>query len=188
MLDHLARNWWVLALRGAASVLFGIGAFLWPGITMSVLMILFGAYALVDGIGSVVAAVRWRHMDDRWGFTLAQGALGILGGLVALALPYVAALSLVYVVAAWAIITGVLEIVTAVALRKVIEGEWLLALAGPASVLFGVALAVMPRAGVVVLSWWIGAYALLFGALLLALAFRLRRLALPPVSRRRATV
>jgi uncharacterized membrane protein HdeD (DUF308 family) len=175
VLPVLARNWWALVLRGLAAILFGILAFAWPGITLFVLVLFFGAYMLVDGIFAIVAAVRAAGEEDRWWLLLIQGTLGVLAGLVAIFWPGLTALALLYFIAAWAIVTGIMEIVAAIRLRREIEGEWALALSGALSVLFGVLLVVLPApAGLLSLVWLIGAYAVATGVLLLILAFRVR--------------
>src|SRR5215208_4622584 len=175
VLPVLARNWWVLALRGLAAIVFGVLAFVWPGITLWVLVLLFGAYMLVDGIFAIVAAVRAAGREARWWLLLIEGVLGVLAGLVAFFWPGLTALALLYFIAAWAIVTGILEIVGAIRLRQEIEGEWALGLSGALSVLFGVLLVVIPApAGLLSLVWLIGAYAVATGVLLLILAFRVR--------------
>lgn len=178
MLTMLARNWWMLAVRGAAAILFGIGAFVWPGLTLSVLVLLFGAYALVDGVFALVAGVIDRG-GQRWWVLLLEGLAGIVVGVLTFLWPGVTALVLLWLIAAWALITGAFEIAAAVRLRKEIEHEWSLGLAGLASLIFGALLFAMPGAGALALVWMIGAYALVFGALLLVLAFRLRGLREP---------
>jgi uncharacterized membrane protein HdeD (DUF308 family) len=175
VLPVLARNWWALVLRGLAAILFGVLAFAWPGITLFVLVLFFGAYMLVDGIFAIVAAVRAAGEEDRWWLLLVQGILGVLAGLVAIFWPGLTALALLYFIAAWAIVTGIMEIVAAIRLRREIEGEWALALSGALSVLFGVLLVVLPApAGLLSLVWLIGAYAVATGVLLLILGFRVR--------------
>ena len=173
--DLLARNWWLLALRGLAGVLFGILAFVWPAITLFVLVYLFGAFALINGICSLVLAWYAPPGYPRFGALILGGILSIVAGLIAFFLPGITALGLLIMIAAWAIVIGVIEIFAAVQLRKVIRNEWPLILAGLASVGFGVVLLLYPAAGALVLVWWIGAYALVFGILLMILAFRLRR-------------
>src|ERR687890_1931301 len=176
VLPVLSRNWWMLALRGLAAIVFGVLAFVWPDITLFVLVLLFGAYMLVDGIFAIVAAVRAAGREARWWLLLIEGVLGVLAGLVAALWPGLTALALLYFIAAWAIVSGIFEIVGAIRLRREIEGEWALGLSGALSVLFGVLLvAVGPGVGLLSLVWLIGAYALAFGVLLLVLAFRVRR-------------
>src|SRR5215203_4637514 len=175
VLPLLSRNWWALALRGLAAILFGILAFAWPGITLFVLVLFFGAYMFADGIFAIVAAVRAAGEEERWWLLLIQGILGVLAGLVAFFWPGLTALALLYFIAAWAIVTGVLEIVAAIRLRREIEGEWALGLSGALSVIFGVLLIVLPApAGLFSLVWLVGAYAVASGVLLLILAFRVR--------------
>lgn len=175
MAQVLAANWWALALRGLCGVLFGILAFILPGAAIAAIVLVFGAYALLEGVFSVVAAIRARHEYPRWGSLLALGVVGILAGIWAFVAPAMTALALVMLVAAWAVITGMLEIAAAIRLRKSIRGEWLLALGGLVSIVFGVALWLAPIAGAVVLAWWIGAYMLIAGAVQIGLALRLRR-------------
>jgi uncharacterized membrane protein HdeD (DUF308 family)/sporulation protein YlmC with PRC-barrel domain len=175
VLRTLGRNWWALALRGVAAILFGILAFAWPGITLFVLVLFFGAYMLVDGIFAIVAAVRAAGREARWWLLLIEGVLGVLAGLVAAFWPGLTALALLYFIAAWAIVTGILEIAAAVRLRREIAGEWALGLSGLLSLLFGVLLVVIPApAGILSLLWLIGVYAIAFGVVLLVLAFRVR--------------
>ena len=164
----------LLAIRGVAAILFGIAAFVWPGITLAALVLLFGAYALVDGIFAVIAGVAARREQERWWMMILEGVAGIVIGVLTFLYPGITALVLLYFIAAWSIVTGAFEIAAAIRLRKEIEGEWLLGLAGLASVIFGVLLVVLPGPGALALIWLIGSYAIVFGVLLLALAFRLR--------------
>jgi uncharacterized membrane protein HdeD (DUF308 family) len=171
----LARNWWALAIRGAAAIIFGLLTFIMPGVTLAVLVLLFGAYAIVDGIFNLIAAFRSAHDErPRWLLAL-EGLVSIGAGIVTFAMPGLTALVLVYIIAIWAIVTGVLEIVAAIRLRDVIRNEWWLVASGVLSVIFGLLLVVAPGAGALALVFWIGAYAIIFGALLVGLAFRLRR-------------
>jgi len=173
--DVLARRWWAIALRGLAAIIFGILAFAMPGVTLAVLVLLFGAYALVDGIFNIVAAVSGRSGQRSWWMVLLEGLVSVAAGLVTFFWPGLTALTLVYVISAWAIITGVLEVVAAIRLRKEITNEWWLALSGVLSIVFGALVAFAPGAGALALIFWIGAYAVVFGAMLVALGFRLRR-------------
>lgn len=176
MVTQLVRNWWAVGLRGLAGVLFGLAAFFWPGLTLAILVSLFGAYALVDGVFAIVTGIVAASKHERWGAILLEGIVGIAVGLVTFFRPGITALTLLYLIAAWAIITGVFEIAAAIRLRKEIEGEWLLGLSGIASVIMGALLVIMPGAGALALLWLIGSYAIVFGLLLIALAFRLRSL------------
>jgi uncharacterized membrane protein HdeD (DUF308 family) len=171
MLQALAASWWSLALRGLAGVLFGLLTFFLPGITLVTLVLLFAAYALVDGIFNVFAF--FRVASHHWAL-LIEGVIGIIAGVLTFAWPAITALVLLYVIAFWAIFTGLFEIIAGVRLRKVITNEWLLLVMGTLSFLFGVLILFAPGAGALAIVLWIGAYALVFGVLLLALAFRLR--------------
>lgn len=170
----LSRNWWAVGLRGLAAIIFGILALIWPGETFFVLVLLFGAYAFVDGIFAVVLAIRGRTEIRDWGWLLAEGVLGIVIGVITFFSTSTTALFLLYLIAFWAIVTGILEIVQAVQLRRVISNEWMLILGGAASVVFGVLLLLFPGTGALAIVWLIGLYAIVFGVLLLALAWRLR--------------
>ena len=175
MAQVLIRNWWALALRGVFGILFGLAAFLFPGITLGALILLFGVYAVADGVFAVVAGVRAAEHHERWGTLLIEGIAGIAAGVLTLVWPALTAVVLLYVIAAWSVIKGALKIATAIRLRRAIHGEWLLGLNGAFSVLFGILLVAMPVMGLLTLVWLVGAYALIFGSLLLVLAFRLRR-------------
>ena len=137
MVIILARNWWALVLRGIFGVLFGITAFVWPGITLAVVMLLFGAYALVDGVFAIAAAVVGSRQSLPWWALLVEGLLGIAVGVFTFFWPGITELALIFLIAAWAVVTGIFEIVAAIRLRKEIRGEWLLALSGVLSILFG---------------------------------------------------
>jgi uncharacterized membrane protein HdeD (DUF308 family) len=187
MLDQLARHWWVLALRGVVAILFAVIAFARPGITLVALVWVWGAYAFVDGVFALIAAVRAAEHHQRWGMLALEGISGIAAGIIAFVWTGITALALVYLIAAWAIVTGIFEIAAAVRLRQMIEGEWLLGLSGVLSILLGVLFAARPDAAAVAWVWVIGVYALLFGILLLALAFRLRVLSAGASTRRAAT-
>ena len=172
--ETLGRNWWAILIRGLAAIIFGLWTLFAPGISLVALVLLFGAYAFADGIFAIVTVVRQRRREDRWGMLLLRGGLGIIAGVATLLWPGITALSLLLLIAAWAITTGALEIATAITLRKQISGEWLMVLAGIASVGFGILLLVFPGAGALAVVLWIGAYALVFGVILVALAFRVR--------------
>jgi uncharacterized membrane protein HdeD (DUF308 family) len=151
MLSSLTRNWWMAALRGTLAVIFGVAAFVWPGMTFEVLVLLFGAYAFVDGVlvlgfGLVVAGD-----GEQWWPLVLSGILGIGLGVVTFARPETMALALVYVVGFWAIVTGLLEIVAAIRLRDVVSGEWLMGLSGALSIIFGVLVVAQPNAGALAL-------------------------------------
>ena len=174
MVETLTRNWGLVALRGIVAILFGVLAIFYPAITLATLILLFGAYALVDGIFMALAAIANRHGEPRWVALLIGGLLGVAAGLVTLFMPGITAVVLVSLVAAWAILTGIAEIVAAIRLRKEITGEWILILAGVLAVAFGLLLFVRPGAGALAVVLWIGVYALIYGIVLLALGFRLR--------------
>jgi uncharacterized membrane protein HdeD (DUF308 family) len=172
----LAMNWWALALRGVLAILFAILTFSMPGITLAVVVLMFGAYALVDGVLAIISAVRAARGNQRWGTLLLEGIVGIAAGLFTFFIPGLTLVFLIYLVGSWAIITGIFEIAAAIRLRRHIAGEWLLALSGVVSIVFGVLIYMAPIAGAIVIVWWLAAYALIFGILLLILAFRLRSL------------
>ncbi len=170
----LARNWSLVALRGAVALIFGLLTLFNPGLTLRLLVLFFGVYVLVDGLVAAGSALANRRDEQPWGSLLIVAILEIGIGFVTLFWPGVTGMALLYIVAFWAIIMGLGAIFTAIRLRKVVEGEWLLALAGVLSVVFGVVVAFFPGAGALAIAIWIGAYAILLGGLLLALAFRLR--------------
>jgi uncharacterized membrane protein HdeD (DUF308 family) len=175
MLIVYRHSWWTLALRGLVAVIFGLLTFILPGITLTTLVLLFGAYVLVDGVFAIAAGLKARE-SKRWWVLLIEGVLGVIAGVLTFLMPGMTALFLLGLVAAWAMLTGVTEIVAAIQMRKYITNEWLLALSGVASLLFGVLLLINPGIGLLTLVWFIGAYVMVFGILLLALAFRLRGL------------
>ena len=169
----LADNWWVVALRGILAILFGIAAFAMPAATMLALVLFFAAYSLLDGILSVILAVRGARKGERWGWLLVNGLFGIAVGVLAALLPGITVLAFVFMIAAWALISGSLMLATAIGL-KVSHGRWLLVFGAIVSVLYGVLLLVSPLIGALVLTWWIGAQALVFGVIMIVLAFKLR--------------
>jgi uncharacterized membrane protein HdeD (DUF308 family) len=171
--DALARNWWLFTIRGIFGVLFGLTAFLFPGPTMLSLVILFSAYMLVDGAAGIVSAVRAMRRRDQWGLLILEGLLNIAVGIVAFLWPGLTVLAFVLLVAAWAIITGGLMIAAGFRLNTG-HGRWWLVLGGLCSLIYGGLLVAMPLIGAVVLTWWMAAYALVFGISLIILSFRLR--------------
>jgi uncharacterized membrane protein HdeD (DUF308 family) len=176
MLRTLAQNWWAVVLRGVCTVLFGLSAVAWPGITLAVLVMLYGAYALVEGALAVASAVMGRREGAfPWGVLLA-GLAGVAIGVITFMSPGITALALLYLIAAWAVIRGVFEIIAAVQLRKEIDNEWLLGLSGLLSVGLGLLLFSAPGAGAIAVLWWIGAFAIVFGVLEIVLGFRLKGL------------
>jgi uncharacterized membrane protein HdeD (DUF308 family) len=170
----LARNWWSLVLRGLLGIAIGTITFFAPGITLGALVMMFGAYALLDGIMGLVGAWHASRSGARWGALLLQGFAGIAAAAVTALWPAITALALVLLIGAWAIVTGIFQTMAAVRLRRHITGEWLLALGGIFSVIFGVLVMVAPLAGALVIAIWFGAYAFVFGVTLIALGFRLR--------------
>jgi uncharacterized membrane protein HdeD (DUF308 family) len=178
LLHALARNWWLLLLRGIAGIIFGVLAFVLPGLTLLTLILLYGIYAVASGVLAIGAAIMGGtagvSMRPRWWLALI-GVAGVVAGILAFAWPGLTALVLVLFIAAWAVVTGVFEIIGAIQLRKVIDNEWMLILSGALSVLFGIILAVMPGPGALALVWVIGAYAIAAGVLWIVLAFRLKR-------------
>ena len=170
----LSRNWWVLLLRGIVAIAFGVLTWFQPGISLASLVLLFGVYSMADGILGTWTAIAGRKERDHWWVLLLEGLVGIGVGLLTLFAPGVTALALLFYIAIWAIATGVLEIVAAIRLRKEIEGEWLLVLGGLASVVFGVLLMARPGVGVLAVLWLVAAYAVVFGVLLVILAFKAR--------------
>jgi uncharacterized membrane protein HdeD (DUF308 family) len=174
-LEVLSENWWAVALRGVVAIMTGIVAFLLPVPTMIALVWLFGAYAFLDGLFNLISVLRRRRTQSRpWWALVLSGIAGVATGVISFVWPGITALALVYLIAAWALITGVLEIIAAVRLRKEIKGEWLLALSGVFSVLLGVLLAIAPGPGAIALVWYVGTFAIFFGVLMVALSFRLR--------------
>jgi len=169
----LARNWWLMALRGVVAILFGLVAFVAPGAFVLSLVLFFAAYMLVDGIVGIVASVRAAQRHARWGFLLLEGLLDIVVGVAAVLVPAAAVWAFVYLVAFWALVTGGLMVAAGFRLHAH-YGRWWLVLGGGVSILFGIALLINPGLSALVLTWWIGSYAMVFGLLLVLLAFRLR--------------
>ena len=172
-LPTVSGNWWALAVRGVAAVLIGLAAVAWPGLTLAVLIILYGAFAVVDGAFAIVAGLRGTDGARRW-LLLAEGVLGLLAGLVALFWPGLAAVVVLYVFSFWAIFGGLLRILGAILLRREIDNEWTMALGGALWVLLGIVLAVLPGGGLLSLAWVIGVLTLAMGVTLIIQAFRVR--------------
>ena len=172
--DIIIDRWWVLALRGAAAILFGILTFAVPVISLFVLVVMFGVYALMDGVLYLVLAARGARRHERWGWLVVGGIAGIGVGVVTLLWPGVSAWALLMLIGGWAIVTGAASIAAAIRLRKQITGEWLMVLSGVLSIIFGALVVLFPGPGALAVTMWIGAYALVLGIVLVALAFRLR--------------
>ena len=174
MVHVLAKNWWLVLLRGIFAIVFGVLAFIWPGITLVTLVLFYGAFALIDGIVALAAAIMGGTPAPRWWLAVI-GLLGIAAGIITFLYPGMTSLILLYFIAGWAIAMGVMQIVGAIRLRKEIDNEWWLVAGGVLSVLFGLIVAVLPGAGALALLWGIGAYAIVFGVTLVSLALRLRK-------------
>lgn len=174
MLSLLTRNWWLVVLRGVLAILFGIAALVWPTTTVLALVLLFGAYVLIDGIFAAVASLQGRDQYRNWWVLLLEGITGIIIGILTFVWPGITTLVLIYLIAAWALITGIFEIAAAIALRKELSGEWMLGLSGLISIALGVIIFLRPGAGVRGIIWVIGIFAILFGILVTMLGFRLR--------------
>jgi uncharacterized membrane protein HdeD (DUF308 family) len=175
MLHALAKSWWLVLLRGIAGIVFGILAFIWPGLTLLTLILFYGAYALVDGVLALIAAFTGAAKPVPTWWLVVVGVLGILAGLLTFLWPGITALVLIFFIGGWAIAHGIFEIIGAIKLRKEIDNEWWLILAGALSVLFGIIVIAAPGAGALALLWVIGAYSLVFGILLVGLSLRLRK-------------
>jgi uncharacterized membrane protein HdeD (DUF308 family) len=174
MVDMLARNWWAVLVRGIAALIFGIWAFLWPGATGLALVILFGAYAFVDGIFALISAIRAAETGQRWVAFAFEGIVGLVIAAITFFDIGLAAIAFYITIAIWAIVTGVLELIAAVELRKVIPNDWLLVLGGICSLAFGALMIAFPLAGALTVIWLIGAYAIVFGVVMIGFSMRLR--------------
>jgi uncharacterized membrane protein HdeD (DUF308 family) len=174
LLNDMSRDWWAVLLRGIVGVAFGVLAFAWPGTTLLALIFLWGVYAIADGAFALYLTISAAQGHRRWWPYLLEGVVGILAGAVAFAWPGITAVALVFLIAAWAVVTGVFEIIAAIDLRRQIRHEWLLALSGALSIFFGVLVVLQPDAGALAIVWLLGAYTFLFGFALITLAFRMR--------------
>ena len=175
MLHALADRWWLLLLRGITAILFGVLAFIWPGLTLVTLVLMFGAFALVDGaivLGAAFSGAA-KPMPSWW--LVLVGMLGIAAGIVTFLWPGMSAILLILFIGGWAVAHGIFEIVGAIQLRKEIENEWMLILGGIISVIFGIIVLIAPGAGALALVWWIAIYSIVFGVMFVAFALRLRR-------------
>ena len=175
LLHTLCRAWWLVLLRGIAAILFGILALAWPGVTLVTLVLLWGAWALIDGVTALVAG--WKARDGEkpmWQIVLV-GLVGIAAGILTFVMPGVTAIALLIMIAVWAIVSGVFQIIAAIRLRKEIANEWMLILSGALSVVFGALLIFNPGAGALAVLWLIGSFAIAFGVLLVILAFKLKK-------------
>src|SRR5256886_6002773 len=176
LIETLKRHWWVPVIRGIAAIVFGVIAFVYPGLTIAVLVLLFGAWVLVDGVFRIVGAIGHRASDSDWGFNLIIGILGIIIGFLTFHAPGITALALIIYIAAWALMIGATEIAVAIKLRREIKGEWFLILMGLASIVFAALLLWNPLAGAAALIWIMAWYAVIFGVLAIIFGFRLRSL------------
>ncbi|MGH9366579.1 MAG: HdeD family acid-resistance protein [Thermoanaerobaculia bacterium] len=182
MLTLLSKHWWVFLVRGLAAILFGLMALAWPGLTLKTLVVLFGAWALVSGLFAIVGAFSGRRGQKDWWVLLLQGLLGVAVGLLTFRAPGITAMSILWYIAFWSIFTGLVELVTAIRLRKEIRGEGWIMLAGAASAAFGVLLLLYPGGGALALITLIAVYAIVFGVILSVAAFRLKKLQPRPVA------
>ena len=179
MIESLKRHWWVPVLRGIAAIVFGVIAFVYPGITIATLVLFFGAWVLIDGIFRVVGAIGHRVSDPDWGWHIVIGIVGIIVGLLTFHAPQITALALIIYIAAWALMVGATEIAFAIKLRREIKGEWFLILMGLASIVFAILLLWNPVAGAAAVIWLIAWYAVVLGVLAIFFGFRLRSLRTP---------
>jgi len=172
----LGRNWWLLLVRGLVAIVFALLTWAQPGVSLAALVLVFGIYVLADGLLGVWSAIAKRRDNRHWWLLLLWGLVGIVVGVMTFIMPGITGLVLLMYIAAWAMITGVLQIVAAIRLRKEIKGEWLMILSGLVSVAFGVLLFLQPGAGALAVAWIIAAYAFIFGVLMVLLAFKVRKL------------
>lgn len=175
MLEIFTRNWWVFLLRGLIAVIFGVLALVWPEITLITLVILFGGFILLEGILNLLIGITSSETNRRWWVTLIEGILGISVAVLTFVWPNLTAVVLLYFIAAWALITGILEILAAITLRRMLEREWVMILNGALSIIFALLLFIFPGETAISLVWLIGIYAIIIGILLIILGIRLRK-------------
>lgn len=179
LVELLSDRWWAFVVRGVAALLFGIVTLVMPAASLFALVLLWGAFAIVDGVFAIAAAIRSGRAGERWGWFLIEGVVSIGAGLFTLLFPWITAVVLLAVIAGWAIVSGIAQIGAAIRLRRVIEGEWVLGLSGALSIVFGALLIVWPGQGALAVAWMIGGYAIFFGVLLIATGIELHRVAHP---------
>ena len=172
--NMIVRHWWALVLRGVLAVLFGILVIVQPGIALASLVLLVGAYMFVDGIFAIAGSLTHREQYQHWWLTLIEGIIGVIAGIIAFVYPGLTALTILIVIGVWAVLTGIFEIIAAIRLREVVQDEWLLALSGVLSILFGLFVLFFPGTGALAILGIIAAYAIIFGVLMIILGFRLR--------------
>ncbi|QDS94120.1 acid-resistance membrane protein [Roseimaritima multifibrata] len=173
--SRLSRIWWLFATRGVFALLFGLAAIFWPGMTISILVAVFGAFVLLDGLMMLAVGIQSRQTNPRWSSLALQGVLNVAIGLVAFFAPIATAMAVVILIASWAIVMGVLEIFIAIRMRRTIQHEWLLVVGGVISILLGGSLFMAPGAGILVMAWIIGGFSILSGFVLLSIAMRLKK-------------
>jgi uncharacterized membrane protein HdeD (DUF308 family) len=171
---RLGRSWWLLALRGLMTLVFGVLTLFWPGVTLEILALIFGAYMFVDGVFALIAMLSGRRHGHHWLGFLLEGVAGILVGVLTFLHPGLAIAAVVYLIAAWAIVTGVFQLVEAVVVGRYLEGVFWLILSGVVSIVLGILLFANPGAGAVALAWFLGAYAIVAGLLMISLGVQLR--------------
>jgi uncharacterized membrane protein HdeD (DUF308 family) len=173
MFTSITRNWWIFLLRGISAVIFGILAFAWPGITLAALVVVFGIYAIAEGVIAMAVGFSGDTIGARWWQMILLGVLSVVAGILTFVWPNITAVALLALIAAWAIVRGIVEIYAAVRLHALIENDWLLFLGGICSILFGALVVWRPRAGALAVLWIIGAYAIVYGVVMIAFSFQL---------------
>ena len=174
MVKNLAKNWWLLALRGLFAILFGIVILAWPGLTIEILVIIYGVFALVGGILSIIIGLFSIGKSSNWWVMFLEGILGFIVGGIVLKWPAISLLLLIVIIGLWAIISGIIQIITAIFVRQEIKNEWLMGLSGLISLLFGLVILSWPISSIIVVSWLIGFYALLLGIFLIVFGFQVK--------------